>query len=123
MRGHGEGDAEGLLNRKEAVNLFLKQVPEAALAANGPKIVDTGLGIFNLTAIGAPSKSVAIGQTEEADYAYMTDMVMKYLGSPGDKVPAIADLYTNRFVGGEKLTAAEWATAETEVKEYRALFA
>jgi ABC-type nitrate/sulfonate/bicarbonate transport system substrate-binding protein len=112
-----------LLNRKEAVNIFLKQVPEAALSANGAKVIDTGLGIFNMTAIGEPSKKVAIGQTEEADYAYMTDMVMKYLGAPGDKPPALDTLYTNQFVGDVKLTPEEWAKAETDVKEYRDLFA
>jgi hypothetical protein len=112
-----------LLNRKEAVATFLKQVPEAALSANGPKTIETGLGIFAMTSIGTPSRTVAVGQTEDADYAYMTDMVMQYLGAPGDKPPALADLYTNRFVGDVKLTADEWAKAEADVKEYRDLFA
>jgi len=112
-----------LLNRKEAVNIFLKQVPEAALSANGAKVIDTGLGIFNMTSIGEPSKKVAVGQTEEADYAYMTDMVMKYLGAPGDKAPALDTLYTNQFVGDVKLTPEEWAKADADVKDYRDLFA
>ncbi len=112
-----------LQHRKDAVNLFLKQVPEAALSPNGAKTIETGLGIYNLTAIGEPSKKVAIGQTDEADYAYMTDMVMKYLGDPGDKRPALSDLFTNQFVGDLKLTADEWAKVEADIKEYHDLFA
>jgi ABC-type nitrate/sulfonate/bicarbonate transport system substrate-binding protein len=111
-----------LLNRKEAVNIFLKQVPEAALSANGPKTIETGLGIYNLTAIGEPSKKVAIGEADEADYASMTDLVMKYLGAPGDKRPVLSDLFTNQFVGDQKLTAEEWAKVATDVKEYNDLF-
>jgi NitT/TauT family transport system substrate-binding protein len=112
-----------LLQPQEAVALFLKQVPEAALAANGPKQIETGLGIFAMTGIGAPAQQHGIGRTEAADYAGMTDLVMKYLGAAGDKAPDPSDLFTNDFVGDVKLTAEEWAQAETHVKEYRDLFA
>lgn len=111
-----------LLQPQDAVNLFLKQVPEAALAANGPKQIRTGLGIFALTLIGEPAKHYGIGRSEAADYATMTDLVMKYLGAPGDKPPAPSDLFTNEFVGDVKLSADEWTRAETQVKEYRDLF-
>ncbi len=111
-----------LLQPRDAVSLFLKQVPEAALAANGPKQIQTGLGIFDLTAIGEPAQKHALGRTEEADYASMTDLVMQYLGAPGDKAPNPADLFTNAFVGDVTLTPDEWAKATTQVKEYHDLF-
>jgi NitT/TauT family transport system substrate-binding protein len=125
-----EGMAKGLiraakfclLQPEDAGNLFLKQVPEAALAANGAKQIRTGLGIFAMTVIGAPAKQFGIGRSEAADYASMTDLVMKYLGAAGDKPPVPEELFTNAFVGDTKLTADEWAKAESRVKEYRDLF-
>jgi NitT/TauT family transport system substrate-binding protein len=112
-----------LLQPDDAVKLFLKQVPEAALAANGARQIRTGLGICDMTLIGAPAKQYGIGRSELSDYAAMTDLVMKYLGAPGDKRPDPASLFTNDFVGGVKLTDAEWTTADANVKEYRDYFA
>jgi NitT/TauT family transport system substrate-binding protein len=112
-----------LLQPQDAVALFLKQVPEAALAANGAKQILTGLGIFNMTMIGKLAKQNGIGMSGSEDYAAMTDLVMKYLGAPGDKPPDPATLFTNEFVGGVTLTPDEWAKAEANVKEYRDFFA
>ena len=89
-----------LLQPQDAVALFLKQVPEAALAANGAKQIQTGLGICNMTLISALAKQHGIGMSGADDYATMTDLVMKYLGAPGDKAPDPAALFTNEFVGG-----------------------
>ncbi|WP_428492066.1 ABC transporter substrate-binding protein [Rhodopila sp.] len=111
-----------LLQPREAVSLFLKQVPEAALAVNGPKQIQTGLGIFAMTVIEPPAKQYGIGRVEEADYVRMTDLVMKYLGAPGDKPPVPADLFTNEFIGDVKLSPDEWTKAEAQVKEYHDLF-
>jgi len=112
-----------LLQPDDAVNLFLKQVPEAALAANGAKQIRTGLGIFNMTMIGAPAKQYGIGRSETADYAAMTDLVIQYLGAPGDTKPDPATLFTNDFTGGVTLSPEEWAKADANVKEYRDYFA
>jgi NitT/TauT family transport system substrate-binding protein len=112
-----------LLNPKQALDIFLKAVPEAALAANGPKQIATGLGIFNLTAIGAPAKQQGIGMSELSDYVNMTDLVMKYLAAPGDKRPDPEAMFTNEFVGEVKLTPSEWQKAEENIKEYRGFFA
>lgn len=112
-----------LLYPDEALKLFLHAVPEAALAANGPKQVATGLGIFNLTAIDKLAQQHGLGMSNPADYVRMTDLVMKYLAGPGDKRPDPAAMYTNEFVGGASLTAAEWQRAEANVKEYRNFFA
>jgi len=112
-----------LLQPDDAVSLFLKQVPEAALAANGAKQIATGLGIFRMTMIDTPAKTYAIGRSELDDYGKMTDLVMRYLGSTGDKAPDPATLFTNQFVGDVKLTPDEWTKAEAQVKEYRDYFA
>lgn len=112
-----------LLHPEQAVDIFLKAVPEAALAADGPKQIATGLGIFNLTAIAAPAKQHGIGMSDLSDYVNMTDLVMKYLATSGDKRPDPKAMFTNDFVGDVKLTPAEWQQAEANVKEYRSFFA
>jgi len=112
-----------LLQPDDALALFIKQVPETALAAHGAQQVRTGLGIFDVTAIGDPAKQHGVGWSEPADYAAMTDLVMRYAAGPNDKTPDLAGLLTNDFVGGVTLTPDEWAKAEANVKEYRNFFA
>jgi len=112
-----------LLQPDDAVAAFLKLVPEAALAANGPKQIAAGLGIACSTMIADPAKQFGVGYSALADYESMTDLVMTYLGAAGDKKPNPADLFTNDFVGGTRLTPAEWTQAEAHVKAYRDLFA
>jgi ABC-type nitrate/sulfonate/bicarbonate transport system substrate-binding protein len=112
-----------LLQPDDALALFIKQVPETALAAHGAQQVRTGLGIFDVTAIGDPAKQHGVGWSEPADYAAMTDLVMRYAAGPNDKTPDLAGLMTNDFVGGVTLTPDEWAKAEANVKEYRNFFA
>ena len=112
-----------LLQPDDAVKLFLKQVPEAALAPNGAKQIATGLGIFRMTMIGEPAKKHGLGRSEPDDYAAMTDLVMKYLGNAEDKRPDPATLFTNDFVGDVRLSPEEWTKADTQVRPYRDLFA
>ncbi len=112
-----------LLYPDEALKLFLREVPEAALAANGPKQIATGLGIFNMTAIDTLAQQHGFGMSDPAEYVRMTDLVMKFLAGPEDQRPDPASIYTNEFVGGVTLTAAEWQRAEANVKEYRHFFA
>jgi hypothetical protein len=49
----------------------------------------------------------------------MTDLVMKYIAKEGEKRPAVADMLTNKFVGGIKLSDAEWATANKGLDEFK----
>ena len=74
-----------LLQPADALALFLKQVPETNLAAHGADQVRTGMGIFNITMIGDPAKKSGIGQSDPADYAAMTDLVVKYATDAADK--------------------------------------
>jgi len=45
--------------------------------------------------------------------------VMKYLPHEGDRRPEIATMMTNRFVGGLKLSSAEWDQAQKNAQEFR----
>jgi hypothetical protein len=44
---------------------------------------------------------------------------MKYIARDTDKRPAAADMMTNRFAGGLKLTPAEWEQTQTNAQEFR----
>ena len=112
-----------LLQPADALALFLKQVPETNLTATGAQQVRTGMGIFALTMLGDIAKQHGVGASGAEDYAAMTDLVMRYAANPDDKAPDPASLFTNRFAGPVTLTAAEWAKAADNVKEYRDYFA
>lgn len=62
---------------------------------------------------------MAWGYMEPKDYEVMTDLVMKYIARDTDTRPAIADLMTNRLVGGLKLTLAEWEQTQKNTQESR----
>jgi ABC-type nitrate/sulfonate/bicarbonate transport system substrate-binding protein len=111
-----------LLQPDQALNAFLKQVPEVALTAGGPLQVRTGMGIFATTMFGAPAKAHGIGVSDANDYATMADLVTRYLGAPGDPVPKADTLFTNDFVGKETMTETEWAQADDKLKEFRYFF-
>jgi hypothetical protein len=49
----------------------------------------------------------------------MTDLVMKYIARDTDKRPAVADMMTNRLIGGLKLTPSEWEQTQKNAQEFR----
>lgn len=110
-----------LLQPADAMAVFIKQVPEIALAPTGAQQAQVGMGIFAATMIGAPAKQDGIGFAAPADYAAMTDLVMRYAAAPGDKAPDPASLFTNEFAGSLRLSPEEWAQAEAHVAPYRAM--
>lgn len=111
-----------LLQPADALNLFLREVPEAALAVNGAEQARIGLGLFNLTTIAPLARQQGVGMAALDDYRAMTDLVMRYAAGAGARAPEPSSLFTNEFVGRVRLTEAEWGRAEDQVKEYRDYF-
>ncbi len=112
-----------MLNPDEALQIFLKQVPEMALTANGPASVRVGMGIFNLSMMHEPMIKNGIGFSAPADYESMTDLVMKYVAEPADKKPEQKALFTNDFAGKVKLTPAEHEEAIKKSMPFRKFLA
>lgn len=108
-----------MLNPDEAVQLFLKQVPETAMSSIGVAQTRMGIGIFNVAMLHEPARQHAVGYTAPEDYQTMTDLVMEYIASPGDKPPRQSDLFSNDLVGGVKFTAEEWNAAEVKAEPFR----
>jgi len=94
-------------------------VPEVAISAGGRLNTEVGLGIFLVNMMDDAAKEHGIGYADPKEYEKMLDMVMQYAVSPGDKRPAVGDLFTNDFIGNFKLTPDEWAKAEAKAQPYR----
>jgi ABC-type nitrate/sulfonate/bicarbonate transport system substrate-binding protein len=110
-----------LLDPNEAMKVFLKQVPEMALASAGRETLRVGTGIFNYSAAREPLKLNGVGYFEPKDFEFMTELVMKYVAREGEKRPAAADIMTNKFAGLVKLSPAEWEQALKGAQEFRGL--
>jgi ABC-type nitrate/sulfonate/bicarbonate transport system substrate-binding protein len=111
-----------LLNPDQALNIFFKQVPEAALTPGGKIQAKVGLGIFRVSMLSEVLRSNPIGYAVPADYESMTDLVMKHLAAPGDSRPAVDAVMTNQFAGPVRLTAEEFETAQAGAREFTGFF-
>jgi NitT/TauT family transport system substrate-binding protein len=108
-----------MLNPEEAVKLFLKEVPETALSADGAERLRLGIGILNVSLLHVPLQEHGVGYAVPADYQAMTELVMTYVADSADKTPEQSVLFTNEFAGKIKLTQAEWDKATENAKPYR----
>jgi NitT/TauT family transport system substrate-binding protein len=112
-----------MLNPDEAVKIFLKEVPEIALTADGAARTRLGIGIFNISMLYPPLKEHGIGYAVPDDYASMTDLTMTYVAEKTDKRPDQKALFTNDHAGGLKLSDVEWDQATANAKPFRAYLA
>jgi NitT/TauT family transport system substrate-binding protein len=108
-----------MLNPEEAVKLFLQEVPETALSADGAERLRLGIGILNVSLLHAPLQEHGVGYAVPADYQAMTELVMTYVADSTDKTPEQSVLFTNEFAGKIKLTQVEWDKAMENAKPYR----
>jgi NitT/TauT family transport system substrate-binding protein len=115
-----QGVKATLLDPTEAINVFFKQVPELALAAQSKEQIRVGTGIMIYVATRDSLMTQGLGYINPKDYEAMTDLVMKYIAKPEDKRPDIANMMSNKFVGGLKLSDAEFAAAQKNCAEFRA---
>jgi ABC-type nitrate/sulfonate/bicarbonate transport system substrate-binding protein len=116
-----EAVAFSLLNPEEALDIFMKEVPEAALTASGRNNVRVGLGIFQFAALAEDARQHGFGWASSKSFAEMNDLVATYLTKSGTK-PAVEDLYTNRFAGTIKFSDSQWAQAKKRNEEFAKYF-
>jgi NitT/TauT family transport system substrate-binding protein len=109
-----------LLDPGAAIKVFFKQVPEMALASQAHEQIRVGTGILAHVAAREVIKTNGMGYMEPNDYESMTDLVMKYLAKEGDQRPEVRTMMTNRFVGDQKPSAAEWDEMQKNAHEFRA---
>ncbi len=113
-----EALAYTLTNPQEALELFLKEVPEMALRSSSKEFARIGLGMWHHGVDHPETREHGLGWSDPVAYSETTDLVMEYLASPGMKRPEPETLFTNRFAGKIKLTEADWAKIHERVSEF-----
>lgn len=108
-----------MTNFDEAVDVFLKANSEVAISSTGKEYARIGLGLTNLTNLVPEVKEHGFGHADPALVASMTDAVLRYAVADGAARPDPNVLFTNRFVGTVKLSAAELSAAEAAAAPYR----
>lgn len=120
-----EASLEGLLlalkNPDEAIDAAIGELKEVAMTTSGREQLKIGFGMYALTTLSPAAKRSGIGWQEPEVMKRQVDLVAEYLSEKSDKRPDLDKLYTNRFVGGARLSDAEWAAAEKSFERYRKL--
>ncbi|HTQ33420.1 MAG TPA: ABC transporter substrate-binding protein [Stellaceae bacterium] len=117
-----EGLAFCLTNPDETVDLFLKGLPEMALNPNAKSFAQLGLTLWQHSVDKPEARKNGIGWSNPKAFADMVDLVMTYLAAPGVKRPEVDALFTNKYVGNIKLTAAQWTDVHARVAEFDKVF-
>jgi len=109
-----EGLKMQLLEPEKALDIMIAARPE--LKTRPKKLLLTHAGNTNALSLGPAVEKNGLGWMSEADQTKTRDVVIKYMNAK--KVPPIGELFTNRFAGNIKLSAAEWAKAKTQAAPY-----
>ena len=107
-----------LMQPKEATDIFFKEVPEVGMTTAGKEQIRIGLGIWQTTVLHDIARTQGLGVANSKAMDDMIDLTMEYVIKDGSKRPARDALMTNRFVGGVKLTDAEWQQAAAAGREF-----
>ena len=109
-----EGLKMQLLEPEKALDIMIAARPE--LKTRPKKLLLTHAGNTNALSLGPAVEKNGLGWMAEADQTKTRDVVIKYMNAK--KVPPISELFTNRFAGNIKLSAAEWAKAKELAAPY-----
>jgi hypothetical protein len=90
------------------------------LAAQAQEQIRVGTGIMVYAAANPVIQTNGLGWIDPKAYEAQTDLIMRYVAKPDDKRPIADTMMTNRFVGGVKLSSAEFDRVQKNAKEFRA---
>jgi ABC-type nitrate/sulfonate/bicarbonate transport system substrate-binding protein len=117
-----DGLSEGLkftmTQPKEALKIFLKQVPELTMSSSGPEFARLGMGVQRFSVLSSPDPHLnGLAWADLDKIKSMAELIMQYQAAPHAKAPDLARIFTNRFAGHVRLSDAEWQAAEESTKE------
>lgn len=112
-----------LLNPDEAIDILARQVPELTLTRGWRESARLSQGLMQRTVIADEAMANGLGYTDLAKVNAMTDLMMEFAAPADGKRPDIAKRYTNDFVKGVKLTAAQWQKVKSETEQFGKLLA
>ena len=116
-----ESLAFSLRNPDEAMDIFVKEVPEMALNPSAREFLRLGLGFAHLCTYKPEPQQHGLGWSDPALCKQMVDLTVAYGGSSPLKQPSSDTLFTNRFAGHQTLTPQEWTAVGDRVAEYAKL--
>lgn len=106
-----DGAMEGLklqlLEPEKCLDIMIEAKPE--LKTRDKQLLLTHTGNTNALSLGPAVRDHGLGYMSEADQTRTRDVVIKYMEAKN--VPPVGKLFTNRFAGNVKLSAAEWKQA------------
>jgi NitT/TauT family transport system substrate-binding protein len=117
-----EGVAFALTNPDETIDLFFKQLPELALNPKAKPTIQIDFGLWEHSVEHPESRAHGLGWCDPDAYAQITDLVMTYLAAPDVHRPEIDALFTNQFVGKQKLDDNQWAAVTQRVSDFDKVF-
>jgi NitT/TauT family transport system substrate-binding protein len=92
----------------EAIETFLREVPEVRMTATGREFTRLGAGLFLATQIAPEATQNGIGWIDMASVNQQIDLIMQFVASGGDaRRPDPAATWTNDFAGKVKLAPAD----------------
>jgi ABC-type nitrate/sulfonate/bicarbonate transport system substrate-binding protein len=104
-----EGLKYCLTNPDEAKQLFLGSVPELKMAASADEAARLSMAVQRYNVLSVPDAKInGLGWADLARLHEMAELVMRYQGDAGATVPDLSGVFSNQFVGGVRLSAAEW---------------
>ncbi|MFQ5692438.1 MAG: ABC transporter substrate-binding protein, partial [Nitrospinota bacterium] len=113
-----DGAMEGLklqlTEPEKALDIMIEAKPE--LKTKPRKLLVTQVGNTNVLCSGPAVEKHGLGWMDPQDQKRTRDVVIKYMKATN--VPPVEKLFTNRFAGNVKLTAAEWAKAKAWAAPY-----
>lgn len=118
--GMQEGVKATFLEPEKTIDAMFNEVPEFKMSASAREQADIGLGLWAALSLVPETMEHSIGYTDPAKYAAMTDIIYASASKAGDTKPDPTGLFTNDYVGGVKLTAAEWDQVKAQFATYAA---
>ena len=103
----------------EALDIFLKANDEVSMTASGKEYARIGLGLTNLTNLVPEVLQNGLGWADPAKVKAQSELILQYAAGQGAKMPDLAQLFTNQFVGKIKFSEAELAKARKGVEPFR----
>jgi NitT/TauT family transport system substrate-binding protein len=106
VQGALKGIKHTFLEPEESIKITMGELPIYGKGKVSYKIIEAGLGVASAISSSAHTEKHGIGWMEPSLVKDSLDRVVKYMGAA--PIKDINSIYTNEFIGGEKLTPAQW---------------
>lgn len=116
VQGALKGIAHSFLKPEESIEITMKELPIYGKGKMSRKIITAGLGVASAISVSPYVEKNGIGWMERSLVKDSVDRVVKYMGAA--PIKNIDSIYTNQFIGGEKLTPAQWKKVRDRSKRF-----